>query len=387
MNRFWGGNVDSFGRVSGQKREKPKEKNNPSHLFFSDWKKNDPRIASKVVMVSPDHFQFNAAAAESNVFATNPNAQEEETKKNLVLVLREFQKMVEVLRGVGIEVFVLPSPGPDAPDAVFPNNWFSTHRTKKGEGEGVLRLVLYPMLNPNRRIERRNIDKLKELLSQGKKSTSLEVWDTCETFEEKSIAVEGTGVLIFDRFGVSSLAADRTPFCRCFCVGNGPRADPGAVRTILEGSGVISTRRKDDPNPTGEDPFVFFDSVDEAGVPIYHTNVMMAIGSDFAVVCEESISNPQELQHLRKLLLSSSSCREIINISFAQVKNLCGNVIELRNGEGQVFVLMSSTAFQAFTDQQKAVFERGGRKIVSVDIPTIERIGGGSARCMVAEIF
>uniref|UniRef100_A0A7S4PLJ6 Amidinotransferase n=1 Tax=Paramoeba aestuarina TaxID=180227 RepID=A0A7S4PLJ6_9EUKA len=341
----------------------------------------DPRVASSIVMVSPEHFCFNPEAAESNAFANR-----EETNKNLVL--GEFKKMVEVLKGVGIEVFVLPSPGCDAPDAVFPNNWFSTHRTKKGgqEGEEVLRLVLYPMLNPNRSIERRNTEKLKEiLLSKDLGRSKLEVADCGGKFEEKSVAVEGTGVLIFDRFGVSS-SQSQTPLCRCFCVENGPRADPETVRRILRESGVmpnITSEKKEGE----EDPFVFFSAADEKGVAIYHTNVMMAIGSDFAVVCEESVTNPHQLQNLRKKLFSCSTSREIVNISHSQVKQMCGNVLELRNTEGQLFVLMSGTAFRAFTQEQKEVFQRGGREIVTVNIPTIERIGGGSARCMVAEIF
>ena len=348
----------------------------PSLLPQNRTFKNDPRVASHVVMVSPDHFQFNPDAAESNVFANNPSNESNTKEEERSLVLAEFEKMVNTLRGAGIEATVLPSPGPDAPDAVFPNNWFTTHRCADGKAK----VVLYPMLNPNRMVEKRNLPELKGAIVKNDEATDVEVWDSSAKFEEKSMAVEGTGVLIFDHFGVS-LKDKETSFPRCFCVGNGPRADPEAVRFILGESGVMKKQEE------GEEPFVFFDSVDEKGVPIYHTNVMMAIGSDFAVVCEESITNSQELETVRKHLLSSSLSREIINISYAQVKNMCGNVLELKNQEGELFVLMSGTAFKAFTDKQLAVLRNGGRKILSVEIPTIERVGGGSARCMVAEIF
>lgn len=299
-----------------------------------------------VVMISPDEFGFNAETAESNTFQHERAG----TKDVHDAAMAEFDAMVKKLESVGVSVIKLPNqPDKHTPDAVFPNNWFSVHKMNDGHRA----LVLYPMLAPVRRDERQPALLLQELKRSGKGVQ--EVIDL-SPFENEGAFLEGTGSMVLDR-----------PQRVIFAV-----LSPRTHRSVLE---VLASR-------LGYQ-LVMFHSVDAAGKPIYHTNVMMGMGKDFCVICLDSIVNSDERQQVVEELQRLG--KTIIPISLEQVNNMCGNVIELQRAGGTRILLMSQTAFDHFTAEQKALLE-SYCMLCPVDIKTIETIGGGSARCMVAEI-
>ena len=301
----------------------------------------------RVLMVSPDHFGFNAETAESNPFQSN-DSPENDTRKQ---ALKESSKMVADLNSAGVNTIVLPSrKDVSTPDAVFPNNWFSTH--KMTDGRHIL--VLYPMLAPNRRAERQV-----ELLKNSLKSNGVEITETVDLskWEDKGKYLEGTGSLVLDR--VNGIA---------FAVLS-PRTAPEVLSDFEDKLGYKSVR---------------FHSVDKNNQAVYHTNVVMSVAAEFAVVCLESIKDLSERDTLTKTL--NELGKEIVPISLEQMYNMCGNVIELNTNKGSKLLLMSQTAFNNFSPEQKAVFSKYC-DILPVKIDTIEKVGGGSARCMVGEVF
>ncbi|KAF8071339.1 hypothetical protein HT031_001423 [Scenedesmus sp. PABB004] len=240
------------------------------------------------------------------------------------------------------------------PDAVFPNNWFSTHAA--GEAAGGVRgrtLVLYPMKCPNRAAERRA--EVVGVLRQGGYDR---VVDMTAHERRDGTFFEGTGVLVLDRVnGVAYVALSE-------------RADAGLAEAWASSLGYRE--------------LVTFHSCDARGKPVYHTNVMMAIGTDVAVVCAESVADAKERQHL---LAKLSATHEVVQISSAQMDALCGNVLELRGGRGLPVLAMSTQAHNAFTPEQRAVLRRHVADLVHAPIDTLERVGGGGVRCALAELF
>ncbi|WP_320171834.1 citrulline utilization hydrolase CtlX [Maridesulfovibrio sp.] len=300
-----------------------------------------------VLMVSPDDFGFNAQTAESNAFQNK----DDNALKARNQALEESNNMAEKLRMAGVSVIVLPSrKDVKTPDAVFPNNWFSTHEMSNGERV----LVLYPMLAPNRRAERRP-----ELLEKNLKTAGYEITKVIDLtpWEEKNEFLEGTGSLVLDRVNGVAFAV------------LSPRTSGKVLDQFDEAMGYDSVR---------------FHSVDKNGKDVYHTNVVMSVGKEFAVVCLESVKNEKE----RKALVEALEKRgkKIIPISLEQMYHMCGNIMELNSKSGGKVLLMSRTAFNNFTDGQKKELSKFC-KLLPVDIETIERIGGGSARCMVGEVF
>lgn len=300
-----------------------------------------------VLMVSPDDFGFNAQTAESNAFQNK----DDNVLKARNQALKESYNMAEKLRAAGVSVIMLPSrKDVKTPDAVFPNNWFSTHKMSNGEQV----LVLYPMLAPNRRAERRQ-DFLKENLKNAgykiSKVIDLTPW------EKKNEFLEGTGSLVLDRVNGVAFAVIS------------PRTSEKVLDQFDKAMGYNSVR---------------FHSVDKNGKDVYHTNVVMSVGKEFAVVCLESVKNKQEQKALVEALKKEG--KRIIPISLDQMYHMCGNIMELNSKSGGKVLLMSRTAFNNFTDEQKKELSKFS-KLLPVDIETIERIGGGSARCMVGEVF
>lgn len=297
-----------------------------------------------VVMITPDHFGFNPETAASNDFQVALDKSPEEIQKS---ALYEFQKMVETLAENNIRVITLPSrKDVITPDEVFPNNWFSHH------GEESL-LVIYPMLAPNRRLERQPRQLQGLLDSVGIRTAIVDF-----SHKEKSGQIlEGTGSMVLDRenkiaFAIGSPRTSREAFehwCR-----------------VMDYKGV------------------FFYASNKEDKPIYHTNVIMGIGEKFTVVCFESIKDDKEREEVRRELEESG--RKIIPITLDQVTAYCGNVLELKSKKGEPKIVMSKTSWNAFTPDQKETLQNFG-DIVAVEIPTIETVGGGSARCMLAEIF
>ena len=305
---------------------------------------DNKQTTNHLLMVRPAHFAFNEETAGSNAFqqrsgdgATNSLQQQ---------ALEEFDNYVDLLKRNGVKVTVVQDTAePFTPDSIFPNNCFSTHHDDKGR-----LLVIYPMHANNRRKEREKLSQALRLITFDKE-VDLTHWETKGRF------LEGTGSLILDRVHHMAYA------CRS------PRTHEDVVR--------------DWARETGYDYFLF-DSEDDNGTAVYHTNVVMHVGTNIAVVCMDSIKNNSQRQQLRALLESNG--KEIVEIAMAQMHQCAGNILEVCNNKGEQLLVMSDTALQSLTSRQKDILTRDMR-IVAPDIHTIETVGGGSARCMIAEIF
>lgn len=304
------------------------------------------QTTNRVLMVRPVRFAFNEETAGNNAFQ-----QKSESAEAALAVQRqavaEFDAYVQLLRDNGITVDVLQdTPEPFTPDSIFPNNCFSTHVDEDGRRT----LVLYPMFAHNRRLER---DKLRVLLDKMPfdRVVDLTPW------EQKGKYLEGTGSLILDREHRMAYA------CR-------------SPRTHDE---VMAAWARE----LGYDYFLF-NSEDEQGMAVYHTNVVMHVGTRFAVVCMESIKDLEQRATLRRLLEDNG--KEVVDISFGQMHQFAGNMLELRNDRGEKLLVMSATARRSLTSEQVQALEQDVR-IVAPDISAIETAGGGSARCMIAEII
>lgn len=306
----------------------------------------EQQTTSTVLMVSPDDFGFNAETAGSNLFqhrvADTGNVQKQ--------ALQEFDGMVAKLRAAGIRVVRLPSRmDVKTPDAVFPNNWFSLHLLSPRERV----LVGYPMLAPNRRAERRLGELGRRLAADG-----LPVGRAIDlsSSEQQGKFLEGTGSMVLDR-------AHRITYAAL-----SPRTESSVLQDFAQ---------KLQYRP------VSFRSYDRGGVPVYHTNVMMSVGKRFAVICAESIRDQAERDAVLGELRRTG--KHIIPITLEQMGTMCGNILELRSPKGPLIV-MSQTAYDHFSPQQRKELQRFG-KLMPMQIPTIEAIGGGSARCMLGEVF
>ena len=303
---------------------------------------NKQQIANTIVMVKPTYFCFNAETSLSNAFQNKPNI-DNNTLQNTVTA--EFNAMVNQIRENGISVIILESQ-PDTPDAVFPNNWFSTHLI------GNQRLLLiYPMCTENRRKEVQ-IDNLLTNL----KATTGNNYKVVDLRNDYNKFLESTGVFIFDH-------KYKTAY-----MSSSPRADATLAKEVCDKLGY---------------KLIIFTSYDKEG-PIYHTNVILSIGDNIAIVCSESIKCDIERKKVLDTLRNSN--KEIIEISLEQMYQMCGNVLELKNSSNQHFTVLSTTANIGFTTVQLQVIDKHTKRILC-DIPNIENVGGGSARCMMAEVF
>lgn len=301
----------------------------------------DMQTTSTVFMVKPVRFGFNPQTAQSNAFQKKEGygIQVQEA------ALREFLAYATLLRANGISIALAEdTQEPRTPDSIFPNNWFSTHE------DGTL--VLYPMAAPNRREERKG-----HFLEIIKKNFKVTRTVDLTHYEEEGLFLEGTGSMILDRENKIVYA------CRS------PRTDMKVLDDFCTQLGYTP---------------VTFESVDRNGQQIYHTNVMMCVGTAYAIVCLESIADPQERQNVVTSLEKSG--KKIIEITFDQVNKFAGNMLELRNGEGKKFLVMSATARKSLTSEQNRELSKTYR-LLSPQLETIETNGGGSARCMLAEIF
>jgi len=299
--------------------------------------------ARTVLLVRPARFAFNAETAASNRFQRAlAGLSADEIQQQ---AFAEFDNVVRQLRARQVNVLEIDdTPEPPKPDAVFPNNWLSTHP------DG--RVLLYPLHAPNRRPERR-MDIL---------TTLAERFQLCEivdfsTHEAENHFLEGTGSIIFDHCH------------RLAYAGLSPRTDAGLLGEV---AGLLDYR-----------PLVFR-ATDAQGHAIYHTNVMMCIGAKFAVLCLESIRDEAEQQAVVESLTTTG--HEIIPITLPQVARFAGNMLTLQPAAGRELLALSQSAFEALTPEQRTTLERHC-ELVPLPIPTIETIGGGSVRCMLAEIF
>jgi hypothetical protein len=300
-----------------------------------------------IVMVPPDHFRYNLQTAKTNPFQHSPKNIHKQTQEIRNSALNEFNEMVKKLRKNGVTVHILPSRSDvTTPDAVFPNNWFSHHIEDK--------LVIYPIQTDNRRQERQKDALLSIIAKAGlKKPTIIDI----SIDEEKELFLESTGSMIFDRVHNVTFAM----------------ASPRTIKETFEKWCSLM-------NYEG----VFIQSTTQHAKAVYHTNINMSIGSDFAVVCFDVIKNKKEQKMVKEKLESLG--KEVISISLDQVYQFCGNILELSTKSGKKIIAMSDTARKGFTKKQIAIMEKYCT-IVSFSIPTIEKIGGGGVRCMIAEIF
>ena len=296
-----------------------------------------------IFMVRPAAFGYNPQAAESNAFMHDSD--ELSGREISGKAKEEFDEMVDILREAGVRVHVFEDQiVPHTPDAIFPNNWISFHSNG--------RVILYPMEPENRRAERR-MDIIEGVLGENNEAQIVDL----SSFEEEGIYLEGTGSMIFDRISQVAYA----------CIS--PRTDPQLFARFCMEMDIEGH---------------LFHATGSDGTPVYHTNVMMALGTSFAVACLDSIQDTDEQQELITSLLESD--REIIEISMDQMKQFAGNMLEVRNSEDQAFMVMSKRAHDSLHPEQLEAISAHAQPLV-IPIDVIETYGGGSVRCMIAEVF
>src|SRR5438105_2501754 len=295
---------------------------------------------SSVLMIRPGRFYPNPETAADNAFQRTRHLGSD---SSTIMERNEVYAAVQTLRAAGVNVHVFEDTAePEKPDAVFPNNWISTHH------DG--RIALFPMYSALRRRERRQ-DIVEELRKHYRVTEVIDY----SPFEDEGCDLEGTGSLVFDH--VNKIAY----------VSLSNRSNPKVIQRFADDFSY--------------EP-VIFTSIGPNGEPIYHTNVMMCIGTAFAMVGLEMIPNKAERQQLRSRLEKTG--KEIVELSADQIANFAGNAIELRNQSGEKLLVLSSRAGHALTEDQRKRLSRYAR-LIPLELPTIE-LGGGSARCMVATI-
>jgi hypothetical protein len=304
----------------------------------------EAQTCSNVLLIRPVGFGPNTQTAETNRFQRGSAAALPSSPQ--ISARGEFDALVTALEQAGVQVHVFEdTPEPHTPDSIFPNNWVSFH------GDGTA--VLYPMLAPNRRDERRS-DVLEALSVRDGFRVSRVVDLTHHERDNKFL--EGTGSLVLDRVNRLAYA----------CV---------SARTDLDVLGEFAQVLDYD--------VVSFEALDASGTPIYHTNVVLSVGSRLAVVCGASIREQERAGVLDALI---GTGHIVIDVSMEQMQAFACNILELKSTSGNSVLAMSQRAFESFTPDQQDVLRNHIDTIVAVPIPTIEHFGGGSVRCMIAEL-
>lgn len=302
------------------------------------------QITDTVLMVRPVAFRMNEQTAVNNYFQEDLNDDNVNERAQA-----EFDAFVSKLKGVGVNVVVVNDiKDDDTPDSIFPNNWVSFH--ENGE------IALYPMFAENRRKERR-LEYFAKLEEEGFKITNIVDYTAAE---EEDYFLEGTGSLILDR-------EHQKAYCAI-----SPRADEDLLIEFCEDfefTPIIFTANQD---------------VDGKRKPIYHTNVMMCVAEEFAVICLDTIDDKKERKNVLKHLKKDG--KEIIAISEAQMHNFAGNMLQVKGAFDKKYLVMSEKAHSSLKPDQIAKIEKHC-EILSSDLEVIETCGGGSARCMLAEVF
>ena len=294
-----------------------------------------------ILMVRPAAFCFNKETAANNYFQNDIALSQKQLQQK---ALYEFDSMVKVLRKHEIKVLVVDdTTEPIKPDAIFPNNWFNTSNS------GIINI--FPMFAISRRTEKR--DDILDLLS--KTYIVNDVLDWTE-FEAENMFLEGTGSLVIDHENALLYA----------CLS--PRTHASVVEKFAKANQYKA---------------IYFTAVDQHGKLVYHTNVMMCIGESFAVICLDAIE--QEIEKIAVSQLLETTGHEVIAITLPQMKCFAGNMLEVKNKQGERFIVMSQTAFNSLQGEQKNRLEHFG-VLLPIDVSTIEKVEGGSVRCMMAEI-
>ena len=303
------------------------------------------QITNTVLMVRPVRFRMNEQTVVNNYFQEEMDLKNDEINRQ---AQQEFDVLVEKLRTVGVKVIVVDDIyEQNTPDSVFPNNWITFHQN----GD----IAIYPMFAENRRRERRE-DILDKVEAEGFDIEN--VYDYTDA-EKENIFLEGTGAMILDR-------VNRKAYCAL-----SPRADEDLFIEFCEDFEYT--------------PVIFraYQQVGNEQLPIYHTNVMMALGVDFAVVCLDTITNKSERKNLLHHLKEDK--KEVINITPKQMEQYAGNMLQVQ-GKDSTYLVMSDAAYNSLTPEQRETIEKH-TAIIHSNLETIETCGGGSARCMMAEVF
>ncbi|HEY9047052.1 MAG TPA: arginine deiminase-related protein [Ohtaekwangia sp.] len=297
------------------------------------------QTTSHLLMIRPVQFAYNTQTAVNNAFQSTQDSNAQE------LALKEFDDFVIRLREQGIDVTVIPdTAAPHTPDSIFPNNWISFHDTGN--------IVLYPMYAANRRLERK--PHVIETLQQ--KFTITEPIDLSE-YENRNLFLEGTGSMVLDREQAIAYA----------CLSQ--RTDREVLDTFCQRLGYTP---------------IAFTATDGNGFPIYHTNVMMCVADRYVVICLDSIPDITERKIVEGTIRKTG--KEIITITLDQMNHFAGNMLQVNNAKGEKFLVMSSQAYESLTADQVTRI-KAYNPIIHSSLDTIERNGGGSARCMMAEVF
>lgn len=306
-------------------------------------KKEEAQVTNTILMVRPAFFGFNHETAANNAFQVfDTKYSNEKIHKS---ALKEFDGLTELLKSKGVEVVIEEDTSkPRKPDAIFPNNWISFHENGS--------IVTYPMFSTIRRKERREV-----IVKQMMEKYGFDRRYSLEQYEEQNTFLEGTGSMILDRTNHIVYA----------CLS--PRTDP----TVLDKFCTLMDYDR-----------LVFNAVDRDSQPIYHTNVMMSVGERFAVVCLDSIPNPAERDELEQKI--SESGKDLVEITMDQLYHFAGNLIQLKNSEDKALIVMSMQAYKSLSPGQIDRLADHG-EIVHSSLDTIEKFGGGSARCMIAEVF
>jgi hypothetical protein len=305
------------------------------------------QTTNTILMIRPINFRMNEQTAVNNYY--------QKILKNILpetvnaKAQQEFDVFVEKLTDIGVNVIVVSDTNEnDTPDSIFPNNWISFHENGT--------VGLYPMFAKNRRLERRE-DVLQQLEAQGYKINNIMDYTSAE---DENIFLEGTGCLVLDRI-------NRNAYCAL-----SPRSDEGLLIEFCEDFEYI--------------PIIFSanQTVNRERLAIYHTNVMMYLGETFAVICLNSIDNKTEQKNVVEHLKATN--KEIINITESQANTFAGNVLQVKGKDEAPYIVMSQAAYNSLSKNQIIILEKHG-KILYSSLDTIEACGGGSARCMIAEVF
>jgi len=300
------------------------------------------QVTDTILMIRPASFGYNSETAVNNFFQSRISEEQEKLQR---AALTEFDGMVQALLNNEIEVLVVnDTPEPPKPDAIFPNNWLAT------SPEGIV--SVFPLFAQNRRAEKR--DDILKMLAE--KFIVKDIHDWSE-YEPEGKFLEGTGSMVMDY--------DDKVIYACYS----PRTDLSVLEKFANANGYRA---------------IVFLATDKDGNAVYHTNVVMTVGEKFAILCEEAIEEEWELIAIRQLLETTE--HEIILITREQMHAFAGNMLEVKNKKGENFLVMSQRAFDVLTTEQKeklSIFS----KLLPIAVPTIEKVEGGSVRCMMMEIF
>lgn len=306
------------------------------------------QTTSTILMVRPINFRMNEQTAVNNYYQKAIDNVLPETVN--AKAQQEFDAFVKKLQNIGVNVIVVQDTvEPNTPDSIFPNNWISFHQNGN--------IGLYPMFAENRRFERRE-DILDMLEENSFKINQIVDYTDAET---ESVFLEGTGSLLLDR-------VHRKAYCAL-----SPRADEDLLIEFCEDFEYI--------------PVVFTanQTVNGKRMPIYHTNVMMALGETFAVICLASIDDKKERKNVIKHLKEDG--KEIVDITESQVNSFAGNMLQLKGANDKLYLVMSQAAYDSLIKNQIETLKKHNSGIVTSSLDTVEACGGGSARCMMAEVF